>query len=89
MDALLVAMVGNVVESATRMEETLRTAGLSVSIARCGFLTNHATGDYRALPDALPSKGTSIARLGLARFLIDKIRSPEEGTQIYGVSAPA
>ncbi len=87
-DKLLATVVRNVVQSATQMEETLRSANLEVTVGRCGFLTNAAEPKYRAELGSLPVNGTSISRLGLAKFLVDMIREPASGTQIYGVSGP-
>jgi putative NADH-flavin reductase len=89
LDRILMAIVHNVVHSATRMEQTLRSANLNVVIARCGFLTDAAESKYRAEPDSLPDNGSSVSRLSLARFLVDKVQQSRSGFQIYGVSGPA
>lgn len=88
-DRLLTAIVRNVVESATRMEQTLRKANLDVIVARCGFLTDIEEKRYRAEPGSLPDRGSSVSRLGLARFLVDSVQQSWSGCQIYGVSGPA
>ncbi len=87
-DRLLTALVHNVVQSATRMEATLQRAGLDLTIARCGFLTDAAETGYRASVEALPQDGSSVSRRGLARFLVETIRNPAVGAGVYGVSAP-
>ena len=87
-DKLLAALVRNVVESATRMEDTLNRANLDVSVGRCGFLTNGEEPGYRAQLGSLPARGSSISRLGLARFLLESVREHGSGMRIYGVSGP-
>ena len=89
LDKVLVALVGNVVRSATRMEETLRGTKLDVIVGRCGFLTNSDERRYRAELGALPEDSSSVSRLSLARFLVDNIRNATSGPQVYGVSGPA
>ena len=89
LDKLLVALVRNVVTSATRMEQTLRNPKLDVVIARCGFLTDADEASYRAEAGALPDRGSSVPRLGLANFLLDMVQKSFSGHQIFGVSAPA
>lgn len=88
LDRLLRAIVRNVVESAARMEQTLRKANLDVVIARCGFLTDSQETKYRAEPGSLPEHGSSIPRPGLARFLVDTVQQSWSGCQVYGVSGP-
>ena len=87
-DKLLVGLVSNVVRSATRMEQILSQSKLDVIVARCGFLTNEEERGYRAELESLPIQGSSIARKGVAEFLIDKVREESSGNQIYGVSHP-
>ena len=70
------------------MEETLYRANLDVIVGRCGFLTNVDEPGYRAELGSLPVDGSSVSRLGLARFLVDAIREPASGKQTYGVSGP-
>ena len=88
-DRLLAALVRNVVQSATRMEATLRNADLDVVVARCGFLTNQEEEKYRSALDVLPENGSSVSRHGLAHFLVDTVRDPQPGFRVYGVSGPA
>lgn len=88
-DRLLAATVRNVVESATRMEQTLGSAKLDVVVARCGFLTGSEERRYRAELGSLPDRGSSVSRLSLARFLVDTVQKPWSGYQVYGVSGPA
>ncbi len=85
-DKLLVNLVSNVVQSAARMEETLLRANLDVIVGRCGFLTDQDEKRYRAELGALPENGSSVSRLSVASFLLDKIRAPSSGKQIYGVA---
>ncbi len=87
-DKLLKALVGNVVSSATRMEETLSAANIDTLAVRCGFLSDTAETRYRSLANALPERGTSISRRSLAQFLLDKATSAWTGHQVFGVSAP-
>lgn len=87
-DRLLAALVHNVVQSATRMETSLQRAGLALTIARCGFLTDAAETGYRAEVGALPEDGSSVSRRSLARFLVEDIRTPATDAGVYGVSAP-
>ncbi|MEM8795855.1 MAG: NAD(P)-binding oxidoreductase [Pseudomonadota bacterium] len=87
-DKCLATLVRPVLESATRMEETLGRTDLDVIVARCGFLTNADDARYRAEPGSLPLNGSSVSRLALARFLTDAVREPGSGTQIYGVAGP-
>lgn len=87
-DRLLTAVVRNVVQSATRMEQTLRTADLDVVVARCGFLTDSNEGRYRAKLGALPDGGSTVSRLSLATFLVDTVQKSWSGYQVHGVSAP-
>ena len=87
-DRILAALARNVVSSAACMEETLRRADLNVAFARCGFLTNTDEPRYRAERDRLPARGSSVSRLGLARFLVDAIGDAATGDQIHGVSRP-
>ncbi|QYO75174.1 NAD(P)-dependent oxidoreductase [Devosia salina] len=86
LDRLLMVIVGNVVQSATRMEHKLRAANLDVIVARCGFLTNGEERRYRAEPGSLPADGSSVARLSLAVFLADMAQNSWSGYQVYGVS---
>lgn len=87
-ETLLAALVRNIVQSATRMEETLQKAKLDVIVGRCGFLTNSEERRYRAELGALPQNGSSVSRRSLARFLVDRIRNASSGPQVYGVSGP-
>jgi len=87
-DRVLAALVRSVVQSAARMEQTLRAADLDVIVARCGFLTDADATPYRAERDALPGKGSSISRRGLARFLVASTDATWSGHQVYGVSGP-
>lgn len=89
LDKLLATLVRNVVHSATRMEETLQGTKLDVIVGRCGFLTNSDERRYRAEFGSLPQDGSSVSRLSLARFLVDRIRNASSGPQVYGVSGPA
>ena len=86
-DAMLAALVGNVVKSATRMERSLAASNLSVTVARCGFLTDDEHATYRALEDALPSNGSSVSRAALATFLIHAVLRQGSGYRVYGVSS--
>ncbi len=88
-DRLLTAIVYNVVQSATRMEQTLCKANLDVVVARCGFLTDIEEMRYRAELGSLPDGGSSISRLSLASFLVDTVQKSWSGYQLYGVSGPA
>lgn len=86
LNKLLKVMVGNVVRSATEMEQTLANADLDTLAARCGFLTDDDETHYRCLPDDLPKDGSSVSRLSLANFLLDKANSEWSGHQVFGVS---
>ncbi|MEM8651805.1 MAG: NAD(P)H-binding protein [Pseudomonadota bacterium] len=88
-DTLLATLVHSVVQSATRMEKILLDTNLDIIVGRCGFLTDKDERGYRAELDGLPNCGSSVSRLSLAEFLIDKIREPTSGQHIYGVSCPA
>jgi hypothetical protein len=87
-DKILIFVVHRVVSSATRMEQTLLSSGLDVTIARCGFLNDGDETAYRAEPDALPANGSSIARQSLSRFLIDSVQGQWRDSSVYGVSCP-
>lgn len=87
-DKLLATLVPNVLKSATRMEERLLGTKLDVIVARCGFLTDSDERRYRAELGSLPQDGSSVSRLSLARFLIDKTHDTASGPQVYGVSGP-
>lgn len=89
LDKILATLAGNVVRSASRMEETLQDTKLDVIVARCGFLTNGDEREYRAELDSLPKDGSSVSRLCLAKFLLDSIHNPSSGFQVYGLSDPA
>lgn len=86
-DAMLAALVGNVVKSATRMERSLAASNLNVTVARCGFLTDDEHATYRALEDALPVNGSSVSRAALATFLIHTVLRQGSGYRVYGVSS--
>lgn len=88
-DRLLAAVVHNVVQSATRMEQILSAADLDLVVARCGFLTNAEETAYRAGRGALPEDGSSVSRRSLARFLVDTVNGSSSGHRVYGVSRPA
>lgn len=88
-DMLLVTLVRNVMQSVTRMEEVLYGSDLDVTVARCGFLTDADERGYRAELDELPDNGSSISRLSLAEFLIDRARDISNRSKVYGVSRPA
>lgn len=87
-DKVLAFLVRNVVRSASRMEQTLGAANLDLVIARCGFLTDAEETSYRAERDALPKNGSSVARQGLAHFLLDTCDGTWTGHKVYGVSKP-
>ncbi|MEP3298071.1 MAG: NAD(P)-binding oxidoreductase [Pseudoruegeria sp.] len=87
-DKALIAIVRNIVQSATRMENRLSTAKLTIDVARCGFLTDANDTTYRAEQGILPKNGSTVSRLSLAHFLIDRVHTPSTGFKIYGVSAP-
>lgn len=87
-DAILAAMVGNVVQSATKMERILERSNLDVTVARCGFLTDDRQLTYRAREDALPDNGSSVPRAALASFLVDTALQPSSGFRVFGVSSP-
>ena len=87
-DKILVFVVHRVVSSATRMEQTLLSSGLDVTIARCGFLNDGDETAYRAEADALPANGSAIARQSLSRFLIDSAQGQWTDGRVYGVSCP-
>lgn len=87
LDRILRAMVGNVVHSATLMEEKLRATGLAVLVARCGFLTDNHDKTYRAELGSLPRNGSSVSRSSLAKFLVDMAQKSWSGCEVYGVSA--
>ena len=74
LDKVLVSIVPNVVQSATRMEQTLEASDLDVVIARCGFLTDSRETRYRGEPGSLPDRGSSVSRLSLAMFLVDTVQ---------------
>ncbi|MDU8911357.1 NAD(P)-binding oxidoreductase [Aestuariicoccus sp. MJ-SS9] len=88
LDRVLAIIVPNVVQSAARMEQTFDNAKLDVVVARCGFLTDDKDPGYRAELGSLPFDGSSVPRLGVARFLLDAVRKPSSGLKIYGVSGP-
>lgn len=88
-DRVLAAIVRNVVQSAHRMEQRLCAANLDVVVARCGFLTDLDETRYRAERGSLPKDGSSISRVGLAKFLVGAIQEPCSGYKIYGVSGPS
>ncbi|MCD7059062.1 NAD(P)-dependent oxidoreductase [Pelagibacterium xiamenense] len=88
LDRFLMAVVRNVVQSAILMERKLSAANLDVVVARCGFLTDRNETRYRAEPGSLPVDGSSVARLGLAMFLVDTVHRSPSGFQVYGVSGP-
>jgi len=87
-DRVLAALVPSVVQSAARMEQTLRATDLDVIVARCGFLTDADETTYGAERDALPGNGLSISRRSLARFLVASADGTWAGHQVYGVSGP-
>ena len=86
MGKILRLLVPNIVRSATRMEETLKTSGLNWTSARPGFLNDADEASYRAQKDRLPKDGTSVSRQALAKFLIDSIENPEARCAAFGVS---
>lgn len=86
MGKILRLLVPNVVRSATRMEETLKTSGLIWTSARPGFLNDSHDMAYRAQKGSLPKNGTSVSRQALATFLIDAIENPHAGCAAFGVS---
>ncbi|WP_424964534.1 NAD(P)-dependent oxidoreductase [Dinoroseobacter sp. S375] len=90
-DKLLAAMVRPVVRSAERMERVLHASGLQVTLARCGFLTDHEVQGYRATLGALPTGGSSVSRSGLAQFLVDAVAEEGSGAghRVYGVAGPS
>lgn len=88
LNKLLKSLVGNVVRSASEMEQTLADADLDTLVARCGFLTNDDETRYRSLAHDLPEKGSSVSRLSLANFLVDQGHAKWIGHQIFGVSGP-
>ena len=89
MGKLLRRLVPNVVQSATRMEDTLRASGLNWTSARPGFLNDARDMAYRAQRKSLPKNGTSVSRQALATFLIDAIEDPDAGCAAFGVSKAA
>ncbi len=89
MGRILQVLVPNVVHSAARMEETLRSSGLSWTSARPGFLSDAEENAYRAMKDGLPQDGTSVSRRALAGFLIDAIEDADTRCAAFGVSKAA
>lgn len=87
-DRILRNLVHITAKNAAQMERTLKTINLNVVIARCGFLTNKQESTYRSEQGALPERGASISRLGLAQFLVDKAFDTWTGHHVYGVSSP-
>ena len=83
---ILRLLVPNIVRSATRMEDALRTSTLNWTSARPGFLNDGNEIRYRALKGRLSKDGTSVPRLALAAFLIDALEDPETERSVYGVS---
>ena len=86
MGKVLRRLVPNVVQSATRMEDILKSSGLNWTSARPGFLNDAEDRAYRAQRDSLPENGTSVSRQALAAFLIDAAENPNTGCAAYGVS---
>ena len=86
MGKILRVIVPNVVRSATRMEEVLKSSGLNWTSARCGFLNDANEVSYRAQKGSLPKDGTSVPRRALAKFLVDAIENPDAGCAAFGVS---
>ncbi|PWJ12938.1 NAD(P)H-binding [Jannaschia seohaensis] len=76
-DRALTVLARTVVRDARRMEDRLCRADLDLVVGRCGFLTNRDERAYRRALGALPEGGASVARLGLARFLIDARRGAD------------
>ncbi len=89
MGRVLKVMVPNIVQSATRMEETLRSSGLAWTSARPGFLSDATEEAYRAMKDSLPHDGTSVSRRALAGFLIDALDDADTQCAAFGVSKSA
>ncbi|WP_298838380.1 NAD(P)-dependent oxidoreductase [uncultured Roseobacter sp.] len=83
---ILRAIVPNVVRSAGRMEDILKTSGLDWTSARPGFLNDTHVATYRAERGSLPEKGTAVSRLALAHFLIDAVDDARTKGAAYGVS---
>lgn len=83
---ILRLVVPNVVRSASRMEDILKSSGLDWTSARVGFLNDASVATYRAQRDALPENATAVSRLALAHFLIDAVEDPETKGAVYGVS---
>ncbi|MEL6205160.1 MAG: NAD(P)-binding oxidoreductase [Pseudomonadota bacterium] len=86
MGKLLRFLVPNVVRSASRMEDTLKSSGLDWTCARPGFLTDADTVTYRATKDAPAKDGTSVSRRALAEFLVDAIQDPDAQGATFAVS---
>ena len=76
----------NIVRSATRMEETLKSSELNWTSVRPGFLNDGQEKAYRAQQDRLPKGGTSVSRRALANFLIGAIEDPDSRCAAFGVS---
>lgn len=88
LERILPKLVRHTVRSARRMEAILTGSPLAWTIARCGFLNNDAVDGYRCGRGYLPQDGTSVARLGLAQFLIDALGDRTMHCRVYGVSRP-
>lgn len=89
MGRLLKSIVPNVVHSAARMEETLKSSGLTWTSARPGFLNDTKERTYQAMKDRLPHGGTTVSRLALAGFLIDAVEDAGTSCAAFGVSNAA
>ena len=89
MGAILRVAFPNVARSAARMERILQVSDLEWTVARCGFLYDGEEAGYRAEPDSLPPKGTSVSRRGLAQFLVDAVERPATHRTVFGVSCPS
>lgn len=86
---ILQALVPNIVRSTARMEQILRTSGLSWTSARCGFLNDKNEARYEIQKNNQPKNGTTISRRALANFLLDAIDDPKTHRAAFGVSSAA
>ena len=67
-------------------EEVIRKTSLEWTIARPPRLTNGSDAAYRAVRDALPTKGFSMSFRGVAAFMLDSVEQHAFVRQIVGLA---
>jgi putative NADH-flavin reductase len=68
-------------------EDIVRSAPLEWTIARPPRLTNGSNAAYRAVRDALPTKGLSMSFRGVAAFMLDSVEQHSYLRQIVGLAS--